>query len=337
MNEMKSTPNKRNLFLVIAALASIGVAIVAINYGNQDPSTGQDRELTIGYFSRAIGYAPYFVAQEKGWFEEHPALDGKDVKHVIYGDRATIADSFDSGKLDVLLSAEIPAIMCRAQGNDIRIIDVTGLITLHWLARSELDATGMPDFSGKAVAYQSGTSSHYGLLTTLDRAGLDSSDFTLRNMKAVEAQTAFEAGQVDAWIVWSPFFEQQVINGKGSVVPNSKYNYATTLTASQSLIEKEPEVAQALTEILDRAQEWIVNNPSEAEEIVATATRQELSVAKEALKNVSFSASLDDEMLNMFQEMAEFLADNEIVRQGKTVNIREEMYRQLRVPVGAGN
>lgn len=319
--------NKRTkllaLFLLIAVCA---VAWIYFGPGENGGANGSgEKEISIGYFSRAIGYAPYFVADDLGWFDEHPVLSKWKITHTIYGDRATIADSFDSGDLDVLLSAEIPAIMCRAQGNDIRIVDVTGLITLHWLARTELEADSMASLSGKSVAYQSGTSSHYGLLTTLAGAGYDESEYRLRNMKAVEAKTAFETGRIDAWVVWSPFFEQQVVNGNGVQVPGSKYNYATTMTVVNDLREEHPEVVQALTEVLERAKAWIPEHREQAEAIVAEATGQSVEVASKALDNVDFSARLSTDMVDMFQSMAQFLAENDATRRGVVVDIRKDM------------
>lgn len=319
---------KRRVLFVTVFLLIAGCVIAFLwlaPWENGGPNGKGEKELSIGYFSRAIGYSPYFVADNLGWFNNHPVLSEWHITHTIYGDRATIANSFDSGDLDVLLSAEIPAIMCRAQGNDVRIVDVTGLITLHWLARKELHADGMASLFGKSVAYQSGTSSHYGLLTTLAGAGYDESKYRLRNMKAVEAKTAFETGSIDAWVVWSPFFEQQIVNGNGVQVPGSKYNYATTMTVVNNLREEHPEIVQALIEVLERAKAWIPQHREQAEAIVAEATKQSVEVAGKALDNVDFSVRLTTNMVDMFQSMAQFLADNDATRQGVVVDIRKDM------------
>lgn len=322
---------KRTLYSVLLVIVVVVIALIwFINSNNeqQKVQVNTKKSINIGYFSRAIGYAPYFVAQNKGWFEEHPSLKDWKINHKIYGDRPTISDAFDSGDLDVLLSAEIPAIMCRAQGNDIKIVAITGYITLHWLSNSEFGKVSMTDLKGKTVAYQSGTSSHYGLLTTLDKTGLKESDYVLRNMRAVEAGTAFEENVVDSWVVWSPFFEQQIVSGKGLLVENSEYNYATTMTISKSFIENNEEAVNALIEILDKSKNWIMKNPTEADSIVAKATLQSVPVAHLALKNVSFSDSLttlSNANIQMFQDMSQFLADNDATRNNIVVDIRKEM------------
>jgi sulfonate transport system substrate-binding protein len=315
------------LFLFfLLVLTSIWLVHLNNDQSNKQRFTGNS--INIGYFSRAIGYAPYFVAQSKGWFEEHPTLQDWKINHTIYGDRPTISDAFDSGDLQVLLSAEIPAIMCRAQGNDIRIVAITGYITLKWLVNSDFGVKSIIDLKGKKVAYQSGTSSHYGLLTTLNESGVNESDFILRNMRAVEAETAFEESVVDSWVVWSPFFEQQIISGKGLPVKNSEYNYTTTMTISKPFIDDNNEVVNALIEILDKSKTWIQNNSAEADTIVAKATLQSIPVAHLALKNVSYSDSLttmSDDHINLFQSMSQFLADNNATRNNLVVNIRSEM------------
>jgi len=317
--------SNRRVLVLIAAAVAVGLGLITTLLVIQGESKdGEGKQLEIGYFSRAIGYAPYYVADELGWFEDHPALQSWSVSHTFYGDRATIADSFGTN-LDVLLSAEIPAMMTKAQGADIRIVDVTGLINLSWVGLSELESEGMSDFQGRTVAYQSGTSSHYGLLKSIEDAGFQPSDFELRNMKAVEAKAAFELGQVSAWVVWSPFIEQQIVGGRGQYVPGSKYSYATTLTVTEKLLQEDPEAVAALTEILDRAQRWIAENKSQAETIVAKATLQDVEVVREALNNVDFTAELDEDVIEMFEDMVVFLVENNAIRGDQPLNVKQEL------------
>ncbi|WP_298464017.1 ABC transporter substrate-binding protein [uncultured Erythrobacter sp.] len=321
----------RSIMLIVGIGFTAGLALLVALLSLERAATEDSRkELEIGYFSRAIGYAPYYVADELGWFDEHPALKDWEVTHRFYGDRATIADSFGNN-LDVLLSAEIPAMMTRAQGADIRIIDVTGEINLFWIAQSELSPTSLQSLAGQQVAYQSGTSSHYGMLKSLEDAGLTADAFELKNMKAVEAEAAFETDQVAAWVVWSPFLEQQTVSGVGRRVPGSEYSYATTMTVTNDLLQDSPEVAEALVEILDRAQLWIMENRDEAEVIVAKATRQDVEVVEEALNNVDFSAELDSDMVLVFEEMARFLLINDAIRGEEELDVRGDL---LAGPVG---
>lgn len=323
--------NYKRVILGLFILTGVAILVIFLINGRLDykdrPLTHKNEisSINIGYFSRAIGYAPYFIAQQKGWFEKDSILSRIEVKHTIYGDRATISDAFDSGELDVLLSAEIPAIICRAQGNDINIVEVTGYISLKWLGRSGFGEQSISDFIGRKIAYQSGTSSHFGLLTTMASANIKDSDVSLRNMKAVEAKTAFESDNVDAWVVWSPFYEQQIESGKGLPIKNSDYNYATTMSITNKLMDNSPEIVNALLKVLEHSKRWILEHPSEADSIVAQATLQTVPITHRALGNVDFSVSLNDGLIETFQEMAQFLAENKATRNGKIVNIREEM------------
>ncbi|GEM_PF-3263310 len=318
----------------LLGLFALTIAVITLIYFFRDkpensetesPKLTQKETINIGYFSRAIGYAPYFVAQDKGWFSEDSLLSGIKIKHTIYGDRATISDAFDSGELDVLLSAEIPAIICRAQGNDIRIVEVTGYISLSWLANAEFGEQTISDFTGRSIAYQSGTSSHYGLLTTMANAEIQDSDVKLRNMRAVEAKTAFESGNVDAWVIWSPFYEQQIESGIGISVSNSAYNYSTTMSVTNDLLKNYPRIVDGLKGILEDSKKWIIENPIEADSIVAEATLQTIPIAHRALRNVDFSVSLNEQLIESFQGMAKFLSENNATRNNKVVDIKKEM------------
>src|SRR4051812_6881493 len=98
---------------LICALA-IGVFVLPKKRG-----TPQLETVTVATFSKALGNSPYHIAKHFRWIEEEGALKGVTIVHKLYNDRPSISDAFSSGELQVLFSAEVPSILCRAQGNDI--------------------------------------------------------------------------------------------------------------------------------------------------------------------------------------------------------------------------
>lgn len=308
----------------ISVLFIVAMVATLVLIGGCDKTSPQ-QELTVGYFAKAIGHAPYYVAKHHGWFEESPDLAKWTIKHVEYGDRPTISQAFDKGELQFLLAADIPTIMCRAQGNDIRIVALSGLITLQWLVRSELLAESPAELKGKKIAFLPGTSSHYGFLTTLISLGLSEEDLVVSHMTPPEARSAFEGGQIDSWIVWSPFFDQQLVNGKGRRLAGTDYRYTVTASVTASFLEDHPKQVDALIGVLQRAKDWIAQNPHDTYAIVAEATGHDAKVVEMALKSIDYSATITEEMVIMFQSMADFIAKQGKTRLDRVVDIQKEL------------
>lgn len=310
--------------VITVVFAAIVVAGLVLTLGRGEEGTRPQGKIAIGYFSKAIGYAPYYVARHHDWFEQHPALADYRIKHIEFNDRATISQAFTSGDLQFLMSADIPAIMCRAQGNDVRVVTVAGVVTFHWLVPSNSPAKSIADLIGKKVAFLPGTSSHYGFLTVLKHSDLSTGALDVLHMTPTEAKAAFETGQLDAWIVWSPFLEQQLVNGKGRKLAGTDYRVSGIGVAASSFIESDPKQVEALVEVMARAKKWIGEHPQQASDIVAEATEQDRKVAQKALNSIDFSASMTDEVIAMWDEMAKFLAEQGKTRLDRAVDVREE-------------
>ena len=139
-------------------------------------------KLVIGSFSRAIDYSPLYVVRHFRWLESSPALKGVTVEYREFDSRPAISSAFDGGSLDVLFAAEAPIIICRAQGNDVRLIANSCTLQQEIVVRSDLPINSVPDLRGRSVAVLAGTSSHYGLLKILQQAGLSPTSVTIENM-----------------------------------------------------------------------------------------------------------------------------------------------------------
>lgn len=282
------------------------------------------KKLNFGTFAKSIGNAPYHVAKDFKWFEEHPDLKDIEISYAEYNDRPTISQALDKGELQMLFSAEVPAIMCRAQGNDVRVVDIASTVSLQFLVRNDSSIQSVSDLRGKKVTLLKATSSHFGLLERLKANNLQTSDIDLRYMGPGEAKVAFETGQVDAWVVWSPFIEQQIVNGKGRLLKGTDYLITNTMTVPSFLITKHERIVRALVSVIERAKQWIAGHPEEAQPIIASELGLDPPVVKEAMKRFNYSVHLSDS-LTEFQEKADFLAGQEQTRLGRAVDIRKEL------------
>lgn len=79
------------------------------------------------------------------------------------------------------------------------------------LVPADSPITTIADLAGKKIAVGKGTSAHGLLLNTLASAGMSLSDVEPQYLAPADGLAAFQAGEVDAWVVWDPFVAQAVL------------------------------------------------------------------------------------------------------------------------------
>jgi sulfonate transport system substrate-binding protein len=314
----------RKLILIslVVAIAGIGIYLWSCR---RPGTTTKPRVVTIGTFSKALGNTPYYVAKHFKWFEEDPNLKDVSIAYKEYNDRPSISDAFSHGDLQILFSGDAPAILNRAQGNDVRLIDISGNAAQEILVRTELPIKTVADLRGKKLAVQQGTTSQYALLRILKSNGLSETDVQLQYMTAAEAKAAFESGALDAWAVWAPFVEQEQVNGKGRVLPKSEILIHSVMSVSNNFLTQYEPGVRGIVAAVERAKEWMIANPSEAQRIAAEQLGLDPKVVNTAWPKFDWSAHLNDGVVTDLQAKADFLASSDKTRDSKTIDIKKDL------------
>jgi sulfonate transport system substrate-binding protein len=125
--------------------------------------------------------------------------------------------------------------------------------------------TSIQQLKGKKIAYGSGSSGNYQLLTVLNAAGLTSKEVTLVNLQPAEALAAFTSGSVDAWDIWPPYVQQVVAqDGAKVLAEGSQYGSPYSFEVASKSAVANPEKAAAIQvylTTLDKAYVWAEKNP----------------------------------------------------------------------------
>ncbi|MCW2893292.1 MAG: sulfonate transport system substrate-binding protein [Trebonia sp.] len=126
--------------------------------------------------------------------------------------------------------------------------------------------TSIQQLKGKKIAYGTGSSGNYQLLTVLNKAGLTSKDVDLVNLQPAEALAAFTSGSVDAWDIWPPYVQQVVAqDGAKVLAEGSQYGSPYSFeVASKSAVANPAKAAaiQVYLTTLDKAYVWAEKNPT---------------------------------------------------------------------------
>jgi sulfonate transport system substrate-binding protein len=277
--------------------------------------------LKIGSFFVAIDYAPYLIAKSKGMFEKIGG--GTTAKYTMFQSLPPINESFATNQIDAVFEAEPPALIGSAAGIDVKIVGISCSLVQEILFPVTSRAQSAADLKGSKIAVLAGTSSHYGVLKILKEAGVAPNSVEIIDMAPPDAKSAFETGQVDAWAVWPPFVEQEELAGVGRVLPKGDALIHSIMAVSGSFAAKNPATVKALVSVLNETKTWMINQPGDAQAIVAKELDIPVKVVERAWPRHDWSATLSDGVIADIQAKADFLFD------GKYVNSKVNVAKQV--------
>ena len=225
----------------------------------------QARELiTVKYEEviRSVFYLPSYVALSKGYFKD----EGLDVslKTSWGSDKGTAA--LLSGNADIVLVGPETAVYIQKGESPEKVRIFCGLTATDGsmlVSREKIDNFNWESLKGKTVmSWRKGSSPALFLEHILKAHGfnLDTDVTILGNIAAPARHGAFAAGQADFATFFEPDVSLMAANGTGHFVTSigrqvGNIDY-TVFMATQSFIEKKPEVVQAWTNAIARAQKY---------------------------------------------------------------------------------
>jgi sulfonate transport system substrate-binding protein len=174
-----------------------------------------------------------------------------------------------SGSVDIGGVGDAPPVFAASGGEAVEIV---GARTTNGDQDSVVVPKGSPitsigQLKGKKIAYASGSSGNYNLLTVLTKAGLTTKDATLVNLQPAEALAAFTSGSVQAWDVWPPYVQQVVAqNGAKVLSTGSAYGSPYSFEVASKSAVANPEKAAAIKAYLttlDKAYAWTAEHPAQ--------------------------------------------------------------------------
>ena len=191
--------------------------------------------------------------------------------HVNWSDFTSgppMLEAMASGSVDIGGVGDAPPVFAAAGGEGVEIVGARTVPTGDQdavLVPKGSTITSIAQLKGKRIAYGSGSSGNYHLLTVLTAAGLTTKDVTMVNLQPAEALAAFTSGSVDAWDVWPPYVQQVVAQDGAKVLARgsqygSPYSYEVASKAAVANPEKAAAIQAYLT-TLNKAYIWAEKNP----------------------------------------------------------------------------
>ena len=286
---------KRFRMAMTACLAA-GVLLTALVAGGcggtkeagtaSSSSAASGQKIILGQ-SSWIGYAPLYIAEDKGFFKQH----GVDVEIQPIESKADSKSALASGRIQGLSTTVDVHVINAAAGLD--AVQILALDTSDGgdgiVAKKEYKT--LEDLKGKKVAMDTTGVAYFWFLYQLKQKGMDVSEFDVQNMASGDAGAAFLAGNVDAAVTWEPWLTKIQKSDLGYTMVNSKEPpgvIVDTLAVDRKTLEANPEAAKGIAAAWYDALAFMKEHPEEAMDLLAKHLGEKKEDIQSELKNVHF-------------------------------------------------
>lgn len=216
-------------------------------------SSDSDGALKVALQTTAQG-VPAYIAEK----EEYIANEGIETVSVVYATGVAQLEALGADGWDVACIGAPPAMTANIAYDAKIIAFVLNESSTELFVRSDSDIISSGNsgegimgsaesWKGKDIILPLNTTSHYIILSSLAKLGVEASDVNLINMDVGQAYTAFKSGQGDVVTLWDPNSFTAENEGWISVMygPETGVVCPCMLVASQKAIEEKPEAIKA--------------------------------------------------------------------------------------------
>jgi NitT/TauT family transport system substrate-binding protein len=301
------------------ALAATAVLIAGLAgcSGSSEPSGGgagqtldpaEPVAITVGTLP-AGDYAPLYIAQEQGFFEE----EGLEVTIETIAGGAVGVTQLVSGDLQFSSATWANILSAVSQGLELQVVregtdsnkeGINGIIVAE-----DSGIESVEDLRGKTVSVNTlQSATEVQVRDCFASAGLEPGDYELVEVPFPEVGAAVSQGRIAAGLVPEPFITIGASQGLTSILAPSvcnedqKNSPIVTWNTSKAYAEENPAVVAAFVRAMDKATELALDDPSTVTAILPTITTLTPELA-EAITQPSFvrdgTPNLDGAQLTM--------------------------------------
>ncbi|NPV56048.1 MAG: ABC transporter substrate-binding protein [Anaerolineae bacterium] len=267
-------------FILVVSLAALLLAGCA-------PAAPEKVQVRIGT-QPWIGYGPWFIAVEKGYFDQYNLA----VELINFNTDQDVNAAFASGNMEAANLATHTATKLYTAGVELRI---ALLEDASYEADAILAGSGIAsiaDLKGKKVAYEEGATSDLLLNYALAQNGMSIADIVPVPLPASDAGLVLAAGEVDAAVTYEPYITEVLKQDSSlSLLYTAAENpglISDVLVVPLAFAQSNPQAVRDMLKVWDEALAFYKSNPDEAKAIIARNVGAEPADLATAFDGVEF-------------------------------------------------
>jgi sulfonate transport system substrate-binding protein len=206
-----------------------------------------------------------------------------------------LLEALNAGSIDFGYTGDTPPIFAQAAGA--RLVYVGYLPNpgrnLALLVQRRAPFASVKELKGKRIAFTKGSSAHNFVVKALAAAGLRYDQMVPVYLQPADAAAAFDAGRVDAWAIWDPFYAEteraekvRVLATAAGVAPSNSF-----FLGSRAYAEQHPGIVADLIRDLDDASHWSETHQDAVAEIIAALTHVNLETERATVARSSYGVA----------------------------------------------
>jgi sulfonate transport system substrate-binding protein len=286
----------------------------------QDPAHATDKVLRIGYQKAGL----LAILKAQGTLEQKLKPLGYDVKWFEFPAGPQLLEALNANSIDFGYTGAPPPVFAQAAGASFVYVgaEPEGRHTEAVIVKPGSTLRTVADLKGKRVALQKGSSANLLLLEVLQNAGLRYEDIHPVYLAPADARAAFENGNVDAWVIWDPYYAsaQQSLNAR------TLADY-TNLNGAYSFYEAAREFAQHHADVIGimlgqlRATGlWVNQHPGETAQLIAPKVGLDEKLVETWVRRYPYNTmAVNDEIVRSQQSVADVFYGAHLIPQKITV------------------
>lgn len=289
---------------------------------NDDAAAGESGSWSTDTLS--IDFATYnplsLVVKDQGLIEK--ALGDDVTVEWVQSAGSNKANEFlRSGSVDVASTAGSAALLARANGSPIHVIDIFS--QPEWSALvvpADSTISSVADLKGASIAATPGTDPYFFLLQALETAGLSVADVQVQNLQHADGRAALESGAVAAWAGLDPIMAAAESESDAKLLyRNVDFNSYGFLNATEEFVTDHADVAQVVVDAYEEARTWALAHPDETAQLLASVAGIDPAVATTVIterSNLDVSGIPGEAQLAVLRKIAPVLVESGSVQGG---------------------
>jgi NitT/TauT family transport system substrate-binding protein len=315
---------QRSIIVLLVVLASFVSLSACTRTGQQ--AGGPPEKVTIAY-SATTDAVLAEVAQVQGFYKQE-GLEA--APHVHPYGKLALQDVLE-GKADFATVAETPVMFAIMAGEKVSILATiqTSPKINAIIARKDRGITALSDLKGRRIAVTSGTTSDFFLDALLVVNGISRKEAKVVDLKAEQLTQALVNGDIDAASTFGHYtiLAQKRLGERGIVFQDENiYTSTFNVVATREFTGRNPEKVKKLLRALVRAEEFVRNNPVEAQKIVADFSGVDVEIVRGIWADTNFSVTLNQSLLLALEDESQWAIMNSLTSATRVPNYLDFIY-----------
>jgi len=219
-------------------------------------------------------FDPLTLVKNKGKLEARlKPLGVTEIKWTEFPSGPPQMEALAAGSIDIARTGDAPPISAQAAGSNLVYVGTSAPkdSSSALLVKEDSPIKTVANLKGKKVAFAKGSSANYLIVRILESEGLKWEDITPVYLSPADARAAFEQDNVDAWVIWDPFYALvqsktpvRVLRDSKGLVTNRDF-----YLAPKSFADKNAKIIEAIRAETEEVATWAKANPDQVADFLS--------------------------------------------------------------------